>query len=344
MAGTKSGIRFEREPAWVAGALRHAARLLAKHPPSFPAALGRQEALMLLDGPMHLSKASGFRSTCNFCIRRIERAIREIETTRIRRGGRLWRLYNHGFVLRTPSATIGFDLTGGWRGSNGQFYGLSPTWLSRLAAQIDVLSISHRHGDHLDPPLRDLLWDRNVPILVPPGVYDDCEGHPCRIPAWKPALHGTRQHKTAAIQGLTGKPIEHVAYAGHQGAAMENLTHLFRVNKDVCVVHTGDQSGDLDWDWLDRIGDHHAVDLLIVNCWTNDLWRLIRGVRPAAVVTGHEMELAHPIEGREGYCRSLQRFRDHDELPSYVLCWGESVRVPPRRGGRAGKRSVGSQR
>lgn len=102
------------------------------------------------------------------------------------------------------------------------------------------------------------------------------------------------------------------------------------------MLHTGDQSYEPDLGWLDRIGDHHKVDVLLANCWTqhqveelpaknwrNDLTRIIRGVRPRLTITGHEVEMSHGPDHREAYWRSFQILRDLVDPPSLVMGWGE---------------------
>ena len=142
---------FEEEPAWVAPIYDYVDARLQEYPASFPPSVERQEALMVLDGPLHLHGAPRFRSTLAFLRRRLQRTIEEIEHWEVREGARIWRLYNMGFVVRTPTATLGMDLVGGWRlESDGElaYYGISEEWSSRLADQLDVLTISQSPGSH----------------------------------------------------------------------------------------------------------------------------------------------------------------------------------------------------
>ena len=314
------------EPAWVAPIYNYVDARLLEYPPSCPASVERQEALMVLDGPLHLHEAPRFRSTLAFLRERMQRTIEEIEHWEVREGARIWRLYNMGFVVRTPSATLGMDLVGGWRLESDEgleYYGISEEWISRLADQLDVLTISHAHQDHMDPLLRDLLFERGMPVVVAPGIYEEFVD--------QPLLHRPdRGREPAALHSFNIPAAKDggVAYPGHQGAEIPNNVYLVRTGESPTILHTGDQSGDLDWEWIDGIGDCHHVDVLIANCWTTDMARLIRGVRPGLVITGHETEMSHGPDHREAYWRSFELFRGRHDPPSLVLCWGEGVSYP----------------
>ena len=45
---------FAAEPLWVVPILEDVQAALRQHPPTFPVPVARQEALMILDGPLHL--------------------------------------------------------------------------------------------------------------------------------------------------------------------------------------------------------------------------------------------------------------------------------------------------
>ncbi len=331
MFAVDSDVDFVDEPAWVAPIFAYVNAALTQHPPCSPPAGGRQEALMLLDGPLHLVDANRFPSTHAFLMGRLTRTIEDMERTTVKAGACLWRLYNHGFVVRTPSVTIGMDLAGGWVLEDDaglpHYYGLEASWRQRLVAQLDLLTVSHHHGDHADPLIRDEALRRDIPVLVAPGIYADMA---------HPYLRRPMRWSTPGVLNASGIPwsrihlardnVLHVlVYPGHQGVEIPNNVYAYRTPEGCTVLHTGDQSGDGDWAWLDRVGDDMEVDVLIVNCWTTDMARLVQGVRPQIVVTGHEMEMSHTPDHRESYWRSFQLFRDQQTPPAYTLCWGERV-------------------
>lgn len=331
-------IHFVDEPEWIAPVFDFVDAALFEHPPACPAPVERQEALMALDGPLHLEAAPRFRSTHAFLVRRMRWILEEIEQTTVTEGARIWHLYNHGFVVRTPSVTFGMDLVRGWvlPEDQGARRGVSLEEAARLADQLDVMTLSHNHDDHVDPVMRDLLFERGIPILAPPGVFPEIGDHPLlhrpqredRVPPERyndPNLHWLRPLRLAG-----GKEIECAIYPGHQGGDLLNNLYLFRTEEGLVVLHTGDQSYEPDLGWIVHIGDHHPVDALLANCWTYDMLRMVRGVRPRLTLTGHEVELSHGPDHREAYWRSFQIFRDVADPPSLVMGWGEGVHY--RRG------------
>jgi LmbE family N-acetylglucosaminyl deacetylase len=118
-----------------------------------------------------------------------------------------------------------------------------------------------------------------------------------------------------------------VAYPGHQGASVVNNVHVVTSPEGFTVVHTGDQSGAEgpggDYDWLAQIGRDRHVDVLLPNCWANALGRIIRGVNPELVITGHENEMAHTVDHREDYTQTYNRLFEA-RYPAVVMAWGES--------------------
>ena len=87
--------------------------ILSDYPPGWPEPAPRRSALLLLDGVLHDVYAPQRPPVQNFFKTLIKKAIDEIEQTKIINGARIWKLYNHGFLVRTKSVTIGFDLVSG---------------------------------------------------------------------------------------------------------------------------------------------------------------------------------------------------------------------------------------
>lgn len=320
---------FLPEPSWVRPIFDAAALALAENPPAHPPSPERQAALMLLDGPLHLVDANRFRSTCDFLVNRVTRAIEAMEQTTVTRGAVLWKLYNHGFVLRTPTVTLGMDLVRGWRlAEDGEeYYGLSPAWVERLVAQVDLVTITHNHDDHYDKLVRDCALQRGIPIVLEAAIFPDLPAQPmvdrpCHSPT-------SVQPASLSIPTGKGQPLYLSVYPGHQGERVPNNVYLIRAPDGFTVMHTGDQSEDLDWAWLDTVGLHQRVDLLLPNCWTTDMARMVAGVRPRWTVFGHEVEMAHTPDHRESYWRSFQLFRDQVEPRNLVLGWGEQIALEP---------------
>ena len=81
----------------------------------------------------------------------------DIRNEVVTEGATVWQIYNHGFVVKTPSVCFGIDLVDY---ANGSFFKIS-----KLAPLIDALFISHGHYDHRSPGL--IIW---MDILGKPVV------------------------------------------------------------------------------------------------------------------------------------------------------------------------------
>jgi L-ascorbate metabolism protein UlaG (beta-lactamase superfamily) len=243
----------------------------------------------------------------------------------------------------------------GWRFSEepSQVYGISDEWAARLVSQIDVLTLSHFHADHCDPAIRDLAFAKGIPVVADPSIYPEIEGQPLlirpmRLSPEEAAGEAAAEPKDAKDQkdqkdqedpkdagkseALKRLGVSIIAYPGHQGLVAINNCYLIRTPEGLTFLHTGDQFWAADWPWIDRVGDRHKVDVLLVNCFTAEFDRMIRGVRPSLVVTGHENEMAHFPDHRETFWRSFQQFRGIESQPMAILCWGEGVVCPVLEG------------
>jgi hypothetical protein len=121
--------------------------------------------------------------------------------------------------------------------------------------------------------------------------------------------------------------LNFVAFPGHQGPTILNNVHLVTSPEGVSVIQTGDQWGDdvsgSDFDWLTKISRVHKVDVLLPDCWTKGLDRIVRGVNPAVVIRDHENEMAHTVDHREDYTQTYTRMHGLRH-PLLLMTCGES--------------------
>jgi len=308
--------------------LNQASEVFSKFPPNWPEPASRQSALMLLDGVLHDVYAPQRPPVQSFFKTRMRMAIEEIEQTEITNGARIWKLYNHGFVVRTKSVTIGFDLIRG-KSARAEGFAISEDYMDRLIKQCDVLFISHRHGDHADEWVAQSFIDQGKPVVAPPEVWKDKS-------IYQLITHLKREPHT--IQTLPiqdgGQSLKVVVYPGHQGADIENNVPLVITPGGLSFSQMGDQSYSNDFEWIDEVGNNHLVDVLMPNCWTTDIVRVAKGFNPAIIITGHENEMGHTIDHREPYWLTYQRRKGSDrfggnidvgyDYPLILMTWGES--------------------
>ena len=100
----------------------------------------------------------------------MERVIADIEKTVVTSGMRIWRLYNHGFLVRTPTVSFVFDLVPGIRVPG---FAVPADMMERLVAQSDATFISHRHGDHANQEVARMFAARGKPFVAPEALWND---------------------------------------------------------------------------------------------------------------------------------------------------------------------------
>ena len=308
--------------------LSQANEVFSDYPPNWPEPAARRSALLLLDGVFHDVYAPQRPPVQVFFKTRMRMAVEEIEQTEITSGARIWKLYDHGFVIRTKTATIGFDLIRG-KSARAEGFLISEEYMDRLIKQCDVLFISHYHSDHAEEWVAQSFIDQGKPVIAPPEVWEDKSinkfiTHLERVP-----------HTVQMLPVQDGKQkLEVIVYPGHQGGNIENNVSLVKTPEGLSFSHMGDQSNSDDFEWIDEVGNNHVVDVLLPNCWTTDIVRVTKGFNPALVITGHENEMGHTIDHREPYWLTYQRREGSDrfggsseigyDTPLILMTWGES--------------------
>jgi len=311
---------LEAPDEWLDRSLRWVNDILDRYPPAWPEHPVRRAALIRLDDILHIASAPRKQLVREFYRARMEKAVGEIESTRVSDGVRIWKLYNHGFLIRTPTVSLAFDIVPG-AAQEGLF--IQEPLLARLARQADILFISHLHSDHASSPVARLFLEQGKPVVAPEGLWADRPELASKLTY--PKRSAQIAHRITAREGRVA--LQFKAYPGHQGEKVVNNVYLVSTPEGFTVVHTGDQSGSEDpagdFSWIAHIGYQHQVDVLLPNCWTTDLLRMARGVNPKLIITGHENEMGHVVAHREDYTQTYNRLFG-TPYPYLVMGWGES--------------------
>lgn len=327
----------EREDAYLnrqaEAFLNQAQRTLLKFPPLYPEPSERFHGLLLLDAVLHDVHAAKRPPVQKFFHTRMAAALKEIETTRVEEGARIWKLYNMGFIVRTKTVTVAFDLVRGDSARCREF-ALSTDIMDRFVNQCDALFISHRHGDHVDEAVAQRFVEQGKPVVAPPQVWAD-------KPIHKSITHLRREaHTEQALRIQNGsRELKVVVFPGHQMEKTENNVSLVITPEGLSFAHLGDQINEepfmADYAWIDEVSKHHHVDVLLPPCWTNEILRIANGFRPELILPGHENELGHPIDDRVpfwGDSEFLQLTYPELKRSSYrviVMAWGEGFHYRP---------------
>ncbi len=338
-------------------------------PPQLPEPRERRLALWMLDAVMHDVYAPSRKPVQDFFHQRIARVADELETITVKEGARIWMLYNIGYIVRTASVTIAFDLHRGTRGYRiddpvkGRYIAACPGFpvsqpiMDRIISQCDVLFISHRHADHTDPDITSsgadpygrtissaisaAFIDLGKIVVAPPDIWEGGPLHD-QITHLKREAHTVQ--KLAVKNGAL--ELDVVVYPGQQyqgGFGVPNNVVIVYTPENISFSHNGDQINDpypeyqKDYKWIDKVRDYHDVDVLFTNCWMNDIHRFVKGFDPKLVIPGHQNELGHSIFDRVPYWPDLKDSeRAYEKIraegyPILELAWGESYHYAPKK-------------
>ncbi len=303
-------------------------QVLLHYPPQYPEPSERNLALFLLDAVLHDVYAAYRPPVQRFFHSRMESVIQQIESTQVDEGAMIWKLYNMGFIVRTKTVTFAFDLV---RGSSSRVegFGLPDNIMKRFADQCDALFISHRHQDHIDEWVAQNFIDNGKPVIAPPQVWSD-------KPIHQSITHLKREaHTLQTLQIQNGKrELKVVVYPGHQMGNTQNNVSLVFTPEDLSFCQMGDQinEGDfmVDYEWIDKVANNYHVDVLMPPCWTNEIFRIVKGFNPALILPGHENELGHSIDDRVPFWADSEYLEltyselKRSDYPVIVMTWGES--------------------
>jgi L-ascorbate metabolism protein UlaG (beta-lactamase superfamily) len=310
---------------WITRSLAWVDFILDSYPPATVEYPVRRAALIRMDDILHIQSAPHKQCVQQFYKERMEKAIAEIEQTQVTQGMRIWKLYNHGFFIRTQSVSFTFDLVPG--GGDPDF-ALSPDQIRRLAAQSDATFISHLHGDHASKQVARAFLAAGKPVIAPPNLWADDPEFKGRL------LYAKRGANESQAIPLNHKncSLDVVAYPGHQGPKVENNVYLVTTPEHFSVVHTGDQAvspyTNPDFAFFGELGRTHHVDVLLPNVWAPGLSKIIQSVHPQLVITGHENEMGHVVPHREDYTQTYTRLFG-TAAPYLVMTWGETYHYLP---------------
>jgi L-ascorbate metabolism protein UlaG (beta-lactamase superfamily) len=275
------------------------------HPPEVDPPHIRIQALAALDDPLHLGEAPMMDVVADYFQKRIQGGLAHLQSAaHPGKGARIWKFYNFAFVVKTPKHALAFDISHGYRKVT-----MTKTQLRSIAEEIDMAFISHDHPDHADVAFAREMAALGKKVVVPHTLWPDSE--------WEQSLVRVTGMYRGNVNG-----ISFIAFPGSQGATLPNPVYLVTVD-GVSLMHMGDQSRSSDYDnWMRGIGKAHDVDILFVNCRDRGMHRKIAAIDPKLIIPGHENELRHIVDGRQGVTRTLGNL-EGSTIPVVLMTWGE---------------------
>lgn len=278
-------------------------------PPIIGESTERKLALYLFDAMVHETKYDDSEALFQFTEARMEHLMKALKQP-VKKGMHIYKVYNDGFIARTKSVTIAFDIV---RGNSKGRQLVADKYIKQIADQCDVLFLSHNHGDHVDQLTVELFNQAHKPVIAPKNIQKEN----------KKITHLSGEHRIDHEVCLkNGQKLQVAILPGHQGELTNNL-YVVTTPEKKTVAQIGDQSNKKDMEWIANL--HHEInqpDALIINCWTSPLKELIDGFDPKLVISGHENEMGHGINHRESFWLSFQDLRTIGR--DYVIMgWGE---------------------
>lgn len=289
-------------------------KTLQEYPATPEPSSERQLALASLDALVHDTRGDDSKPLHSFLDRRMGRVATQLARPCKKKGIELFKLYNDGFVVRSHSVTVGFDLCG----TRGDVRFIPDSLMRAIVSSCDALFISHRDPDHADRRVVSMAAELGIPVYGPED-YDNTEVQGIRMedfsPRPLPLAHGKARLMVQALPG-------------HQDDLQNNI-YVVAFPEGKTVAHCGDQYRREDMGWLGKVSVllTRPLDVLIIDCWAMEMEETIKGFAPRLVVSGHENEMGHTIDHREAFWLTQYKFDSMAlGIPSVILCWGEGYR------------------
>ena len=288
-------------------------KALNENPPQIRIKREREMALLMIDAVTHEQTPIDNPAVQDFLVKRMNHVIEDLDKPlKGRKALRIYRLYNCGTLFRTKDLTVAVDI-------NGREGKLIPDdIMEKIVDKVDILFLTHNHGDHIDAHVRDFCHKKGIPIYAPDEIFkNDIQAHH----VWHEGLY------TFDIELPKGKLAVNVL-PGHQDALQNNIWIVTMPNGKV-VGAAGDQwkgeREDLKW-----LKDIHTklprIDVLSMDCWIHDFDEHVADFNPKLIISQHENEIgAHGIDHRESYWMTMYKNANFHQNPTpYVLMtWGE---------------------
>jgi hypothetical protein len=300
--------------AWVAETLGWVDRSLKANPPSAQNAPIRRAILLVVDYPLRVDHsylkfvprydAEWAQAVGRYFQASVAPAIDQIAAAKVDRGLDVWLLYNMGFVVKSPTHCIGFDIH---IGSVVDPYPLNDAQQKVLVDRLEVLFVTHWHFDHLNERFVRRMLDAGKKVVLPTPVRTDL-----RSPSVVRLYDDCRQPTE-----VCGMKV--YCFPGWQ--RRDTPMGVYAVNMDgAWVLHMGDNGRT---EIYREIPARCAVDLLLANCWSG-FDACATATRPRLMLIGHQNELSHPGRGRRSFAEMFGYLdRMKNPPPSTILNWGE---------------------
>ena len=278
----------------------------------------RKNALFLIDTLIQCP-APFDDSLKSMFLNRYKKALDSIKETKVEKGMVIWNIYNLSYIVKTKEITVAFDLIK-LPYCLRKYSDDSLHITKKLVDLCDILFVSHIHGDHADSFVAGEFLSQNKPVIAPPDVFtnEDFYDEVTHLtPNGKKIIFNVPKANTNILLRI---------FPGHQATsadtAVDNNFTVVTFPNRITVAHSGDQSWKDDFKWLDKLYKKVNIDILMVNTWTQNPNRIIKGLRPKIILPGHINEMSHPIPSRISFEKSYRTWQSGGKKVIHLF-WAE---------------------
>jgi|SRR5690606_26778247 len=289
--------------------LDHVYKTLDRYPPDTLHTNERKLALFSLDGILHDTRMDTSTALKNHFNQVLGRVIDSLKSNKTEVGIRIFKVYNHGFIVQSESVTIAIDIVGSSRHQS-----INDRQIQKLVDLSDILFVTHLHGDHADAVIAEMFAKQGKKVIVPTGLWEDKSSNYIHL----------RDSSTLISDEIVldnGQKLRVKVFPGHQGPVPNNM-YAITTPENMTVMHTGDQANKNDRSWIRKLRDEVETDILLLHCWMPNFEEAINGINPRLIITGHENELQHSIDHREPYWLTFNKLKNVT-IPYIIMAWGE---------------------
>lgn len=238
-----------------------------------------------------------------------------------------WQMYNHGVIVKSGDAVIGLDVVPitrsfDWEEPEG--------FTDSLAELIDVLLVTHDHGDHYDEPLVRACLRRGKPVVMPEPMARKRDPSATLRAASHGSIHDIRGLHITAREGihLWRKVVGEVPLIYYEIACPQGFRFIFGGDVDYTKLFKKTPGSNIDlfflpWRNPNEIYEpgHPAQEATTIDA----VKIAIERIRPATMLYEHCAELDHVYEGYPASYDIAVALQRLVPIPSELMFWGEKI-------------------
>lgn len=261
----------------------------------------------------------------------VDKAIAEIESTEVRNGIAVWKLYSSSFIIKTAHCIFALDFCEGpnknQQSHTNAAFSLTTRQRGKIAGLVDYSFHSHHHHDHMSLEMVEAMVERNKKVFVTNDTLSLWADKPFRK-YLKVAKEGFHQLEHLDVHVHYGK--QHM----EDNQEDECYAYVIMPGNDIRILLKGDMyDGNEFSSYLKKLEEEKlSIDIFMSSAWTGsgkDIIDEIEKKFKPFFIPSHEWEFTHRKPGVSGtatqaYIELYKRFKKHINAGrAAILTWGE---------------------